>query len=159
MNFRRLREWLEARVIFSSKLNRSAQGHVIRSEPDESSIFVNDFQRVDLFNNGISVFTEKPLSDLGKLSYRSYWSWILLEILRDARGAINIKDLSVMTSITQVWRFFIIAENNFYLQQVIFSDGCHLNSTSFKYGQVLEGPTRGLCHSQTHRGAHKFTWI
>merc|ERR1712130_966011 len=35
---------------------------------------------------------EKPLSDLGKLSYRSYWSWVLLEILRD---------LSTMTSITQ----------------------------------------------------------
>jgi len=36
---------------------------------------------------------EKPLSDLGKLSYRSYWSWILLEILRDFRGTLSIKDL------------------------------------------------------------------
>lgn len=44
---------------------------------------------------------EKPLSDLGKLSYRSYWSWVLLEILRDVRGALSIKDLSQMTSITQ----------------------------------------------------------
>lgn len=43
---------------------------------------------------------EKPLSDLGKLSYRSYWSWVLLEILRDVRGALTIRDLSQMTSIT-----------------------------------------------------------
>jgi len=44
---------------------------------------------------------EKPLSDLGKLSYRSYWSWVLLEILRDFRGILSIKDLSNMTSISQ----------------------------------------------------------
>ncbi|XP_065161242.1 histone acetyltransferase KAT8 [Atheta coriaria] len=45
---------------------------------------------------------EQPLSDLGKLSYRSYWSWVLLEILRDFRGGtLSIKDLSQMTSITQ----------------------------------------------------------
>jgi len=44
---------------------------------------------------------EKPLSDLGKLSYRSYWSWVLLEILRDFRGTLSIKELSGMTSITQ----------------------------------------------------------
>ncbi|EFX83058.1 males absent on the first-like protein [Daphnia pulex] len=44
---------------------------------------------------------EKPLSDLGKLSYRSYWSWVLLEILRDFRGSLSIRDLSHMTSITQ----------------------------------------------------------
>lgn len=36
---------------------------------------------------------EKPLSDLGKLSYRSYWSWVLLEILRDFRGSLSIRDL------------------------------------------------------------------
>ena len=36
---------------------------------------------------------EKPLSDLGKLSYRSYWSWVLLEILRDYKGTLSIKDL------------------------------------------------------------------
>lgn len=44
---------------------------------------------------------EKPLSDLGKLSYRSYWSWVLLEILRDFKGTLTIRDLSMMTSITQ----------------------------------------------------------
>ena len=44
---------------------------------------------------------EKPLSDLGKLSYRSYWSWVLLEIIRDFKGTLTIRDLSHMTSITQ----------------------------------------------------------
>ncbi|GFY67815.1 hypothetical protein TNIN_90121 [Trichonephila inaurata madagascariensis] len=36
---------------------------------------------------------EKPLSDLGKLSYRSYWSWVILEILKDYRGALSVKEL------------------------------------------------------------------
>ena len=37
---------------------------------------------------------EKPLSDLGKLSYRSYWTWVLLDILKDTQGTVSIKDLS-----------------------------------------------------------------
>jgi len=45
---------------------------------------------------------EKPLSDLGKLSYRSYWAWVILEILREYRGTLSIKELSNMTSIAQV---------------------------------------------------------
>jgi len=44
---------------------------------------------------------EKPLSDLGKLSYRSYWTWILLDIMRAERASFSIKDLSTQTSITQ----------------------------------------------------------
>ncbi|GFU05743.1 hypothetical protein NPIL_41241 [Nephila pilipes] len=36
---------------------------------------------------------EKPLSYLGKLNYRSYWSWVILEILKDYRGALSVKDL------------------------------------------------------------------
>lgn len=44
---------------------------------------------------------EKPLSDLGKLSYRSYWSWVLLDYLRKSRGTVSIKDLSQMTGISQ----------------------------------------------------------
>jgi len=50
---------------------------------------------------GVTGSPEKPLSDLGKLSYRSYWSWVLLEILRDFRGTLSIPDLSRITSITQ----------------------------------------------------------
>ncbi|ESN94672.1 hypothetical protein HELRODRAFT_95818 [Helobdella robusta] len=43
---------------------------------------------------------EKPLSDLGKLSYRSYWSWVLLEHLKDRKGAVSVKELSESTSIS-----------------------------------------------------------
>jgi histone acetyltransferase MYST1 len=46
---------------------------------------------------GVVGSPEKPLSDLGKLSYRSYWSWVLLEILHDFRGMLSIKDLRLLT--------------------------------------------------------------
>jgi histone acetyltransferase MYST1 len=42
---------------------------------------------------------EKPLSDLGLLSFRSYWTEVLLEILQKHRGNLSIKDISAMTSI------------------------------------------------------------
>jgi histone acetyltransferase MYST1 len=42
---------------------------------------------------------EKPLSDLGLLSFRSYWTQVLLEILRKHRGNLSIKDISQMTAI------------------------------------------------------------
>jgi histone acetyltransferase MYST1 len=42
---------------------------------------------------------EKPLSDLGLLSYRSYWTQVLLEILQKHRGNLSIKDISQMTAI------------------------------------------------------------
>eukprot|EP01091_Cochliopodium_minus_P000194 TRINITY_DN10217_c0_g1_i1.p1 TRINITY_DN10217_c0_g1~~TRINITY_DN10217_c0_g1_i1.p1 ORF type:complete len:432 (-),score=71.05 TRINITY_DN10217_c0_g1_i1:56-1282(-) len=42
---------------------------------------------------------EKPLSDLGLLSYRSYWTGVLLEILRKHKGNLSIKDICNMTSI------------------------------------------------------------
>jgi len=42
---------------------------------------------------------EKPLSDLGKLSYRSYWSYVVLSVLRDHRGSVSIPTISQMTSI------------------------------------------------------------
>ncbi|KAF8794510.1 histone acetyltransferase KAT7-like [Argiope bruennichi] len=44
---------------------------------------------------------EKPLSDLGLISYRSYWKSILLEYLSKFEGkGISIKDLSQETAIT-----------------------------------------------------------
>ncbi|KAL4088787.1 hypothetical protein QTP88_023871 [Uroleucon formosanum] len=51
---------------------------------------------------GLVACPEKPLSDLGKLSYNSYWSRTLLQILKNASGSLSIKDLSAMTSITPI---------------------------------------------------------
>lgn len=41
---------------------------------------------------------ERPLSDLGLVSYRSYWATRLLEILSKHKGTISIKELSDVTS-------------------------------------------------------------
>ncbi|EGD77985.1 hypothetical protein PTSG_09620 [Salpingoeca rosetta] len=42
---------------------------------------------------------EKPLSDLGLLSYRSYWSQAILELLRDTTEPISIADIAELTSL------------------------------------------------------------
>uniref|UniRef100_A0A6U1GV64 histone acetyltransferase n=1 Tax=Tetraselmis chuii TaxID=63592 RepID=A0A6U1GV64_9CHLO len=41
---------------------------------------------------------ERPLSDLGQVSYRSYWTRVLLDILKEHKGNLSIKDISQMTS-------------------------------------------------------------
>ena len=36
---------------------------------------------------------ERPLSDLGQVSYRSYWTRVLLDILREHKGNVSINDM------------------------------------------------------------------
>jgi histone acetyltransferase MYST4 len=41
---------------------------------------------------------EKPLSDLGRVSYHAYWKSVLLEYLNDHRnGQLSIEEMSVYT--------------------------------------------------------------
>ncbi len=43
---------------------------------------------------------EKPLSDLGKLSYRSYWTYVILSALKEHKNsALSIRQLSSLTAI------------------------------------------------------------
>ncbi|MEW5308481.1 MAG: hypothetical protein WDW38_000438 [Sanguina aurantia] len=42
---------------------------------------------------------ERPLSDLGKVSYEGYWTRALLLLLKDSDGTVSIRDLSTMTAI------------------------------------------------------------
>jgi histone acetyltransferase MYST1 len=45
---------------------------------------------------------ERPLSDLGAVSYRSYWTRAVLEALRDGRGGgLSVRDISSRTAIRQ----------------------------------------------------------
>lgn len=50
---------------------------------------------------GVVGSPEKPLSDLGRLSYRSYWAYTLLELMKDCRATTqSIKELSELSGIT-----------------------------------------------------------
>uniref|UniRef100_A0A8B9KG53 Histone acetyltransferase n=1 Tax=Astyanax mexicanus TaxID=7994 RepID=A0A8B9KG53_ASTMX len=74
---------------------------------------------------------EKPLSDLGKLSYRSYWSWVLLEILRDFRGTLSIKDLSLILLVLPV-----LSYADYMTVCVQFNERCILVNPVLSYEMV-----------------------
>jgi len=42
---------------------------------------------------------ERPLSDMGLISFRSYWADVLLDVLKQHRGNLSVKDLSQMTAL------------------------------------------------------------
>lgn len=44
---------------------------------------------------------ERPLSDLGLVSYRSYWTRVILSLLKEHRGNLSIKDISDMSAIRE----------------------------------------------------------
>lgn len=51
---------------------------------------------------GVLGSPEKPLSDLGRLSYRSFWAYTLLDIMKDSRTTSpSIRELSEISGFTQ----------------------------------------------------------
>ena len=42
---------------------------------------------------------EKPLSDLGKISYRSYWAYVILQVLEKHFENISVNDIARMTGV------------------------------------------------------------
>ncbi|KAF6266503.1 MYST family histone acetyltransferase [Scenedesmus sp. NREL 46B-D3] len=42
---------------------------------------------------------ERPLSDLGRVSYRSYWTRVLMPVLKERQGSVAIRELSELTCI------------------------------------------------------------
>ena len=63
---------------------------------------------------------EKPLSDLGLVSYRSYWTRVLLNLLKHREGTISIKEM---------------AEETFIKSDDIISTLQHLNMIRYQKGQ------------------------
>lgn len=65
---------------------------------------------------------ERPLSDLGQVSYRSYWTRVILNVLKEYKGSVSIKELSEMTAIKTD---DIISVLN-YLQLIQYQKGQHV---------------------------------
>jgi histone acetyltransferase MYST1 len=50
---------------------------------------------------GVTGSPEKPLSDLGRLGYHSYWSRVILELINNHKGeSLSIREISKLTGIT-----------------------------------------------------------
>jgi histone acetyltransferase MYST1 len=77
---------------------------------------------------GIYGTPERPLSDLGQVSYRSYWSRVVLDALHKHRGNLSVKDLSAML----MFREADIVSALQSLNLVKYWKGQHIISTSPK---------------------------
>lgn len=92
---------------------------------------------------------EKPLSDLGRISYRSYWAFIILKLLekgaKDTSGrCITIQDMAKLTGI----KIEDILSTLHSLNLIKYWKGQHIISVSQKVidGHLKEAKTIRLCN-------------
>jgi hypothetical protein len=64
---------------------------------------------------------ERPLSDLGLVSYRGYWTRVLLTLLSSHRGTVSIKELSEATAI----KTDDIIQTLTYLDMLVYQKGAY----------------------------------
>ena len=98
---------------------------------------------------------ERPLSDLGMVSYRSYWANVLLSILQSHRGAISIKQLSEMSAI----KTDDIISTLQALNLIKYWKGQHMISVSPRVIQEHLGNETARHHLQVDRQCFSSAWV
>jgi len=84
---------------------------------------------------------ERPLSDLGAVSYRSYWTRVILEALRDHRGNLSIKDICERTAI----RTDDVVKTLESLSLIKYWKGDHIISVTQR---IIEEHLRAIAHQK-----------
>ena len=97
---------------------------------------------------------ERPLYDLGMVSYRSYWANVLLSILQSHRGAISIKQLSEMSAI----KTDDIISTLQALNLIKYWKGQHMISVSPRVIQEHLGNETARHHLQVDRQCFSSSW-
>eukprot|EP00002_Diphylleia_rotans_P010922 TRINITY_DN2160_c0_g1_i3.p1 TRINITY_DN2160_c0_g1~~TRINITY_DN2160_c0_g1_i3.p1 ORF type:complete len:383 (+),score=64.90 TRINITY_DN2160_c0_g1_i3:107-1255(+) len=95
---------------------------------------------------------EKPLSDLGQLSYRSYWTQVLLDILYHYRGTLTIKEMSQITAM----KIEDIVSTLQSLNLIRYWKGQHIISMTPK---IVEEHLRESAKQQLRLDASKLFWL
>ncbi len=89
---------------------------------------------------------ERPLSDLGLVSYRGYWTRVLLSVLADHEGTISIKELAKMTAIKtdDIISTLQVRFTSQALCQVAHRSACLVNALATCRGVIFG------CHVYSH---------
>jgi histone acetyltransferase MYST1 len=85
---------------------------------------------------------EKPLSDLGRITYRSYWGYVILQIIEKHFEKITINDIAKMTGIN----IEDIASTLHSLGLIKFWKGQHFISFSQKVADLTKKEKIHLCN-------------